>query len=512
MYSDVLSNMLISAGGIFLFKEDIDTYDLYKDICMRTNGEIYIGVVGPVRTGKSTFIKRFMEQMVLPNISNENDKKRALDELPQSGNGKTIMTTEPKFIPKEATKVQITPDCSVNVRLIDCVGYMVNSATGFVEEFKERMVKTPWSEDEMPFTKAAHIGTQKVIKEHSTIGIVVTTDGSIGDIERDKYIEAEERVINELKSIGKPFVVLLNTINPFGKEAIEIAKKIEESNKVTVIPCNCEQLRTEDITKILQKVLYEFPISEIAYEVPNWVDMLGIEHQIMSELLANASMILEKVEKVKDVIDFSADISECHFISNISIGNISMNNGKIQVNMEVKPEFYYDVLSEMSETTITNEYELVKLIKELSARKAEFEKVSQAIESVKATGYGFVTAAKNEIILEEPELIKNGNKYGVKIEAKAPSIHMINAQIETQIAPIVGSKEQAEDLIKYIKSESEENQGIWETNIFGKTIEQIVDNGISEKIHNMTNENVDKIRDTLQKVMNDNSGLVCLIV
>lgn len=493
-------------------KYDNGTYDLYNDISTRTNGDIYIGVVGPVRTGKSTFIKRFMDVCVIPNIADENDKMRALDELPQSATGKTIMTTEPKFVPREATKIVLDKDCSVNIRLIDCVGYIVEGATGYIEDFKERMVKTPWFDEKIPFTEAAHIGTKKVITDHSTIGIVVTTDGSFGEIPVENYAEAENKVVNELKGLGKPFVVVLNTVFPHSKETKDRAQSMTEKYNVPVLPFNCEQLKEEDIMLILKSVLYQFPLSVINFDIPKWVELLQTDDEIMNELIGNARNVLNSVNTINDMLEMDISPKEAQFISNMSLDGMAMDKGVADVEIKVFDKYYYDTISRLTDTQISNEYELVKLLGELSMRKREFEQVSQAVKSVKETGYGYVTPAKSEIVLEEPELIKNGSKYGVSISAKAPSIHMINAEIKTQISPLVGSKEQAEDLISYIKQNAKSEEGMWDTNIFGKTIEQIVDSGIEDKIGNMSGENVDKIRDTLEKVMNDNNGLVCLIV
>ena len=434
-------------------------FSLYKDMKARTNGEIYIGVVGPVRTGKSTFIKRFMDLCVLPQMENEHVRARARDELPQSAAGTTIMTTEPKFIPSEAALIYPMEDVGVKVRLIDCVGFMVEGASGHVENEKERMVKTPWSQTEIPFTKAAEIGTKKVIAEHSTIGIVVTTDGSFSEIPRQNYVPAEERTIQELSAIKKPFLVLLNSAKPYSKETGQLAEELTQKYGVTVLPVNCDQLKKEDITAILENVLLEFPVTELDFYTPQWMEMLPEDHWLKAELIAKAAEVLEPVGKIR------------------------------------------------------NEYELIHMIRELSAKKKEFDSVGNALSEVSASGFGVVTPVREEIVLDEPEVIKNGTKYGVKIKAQVPSVNMIKTNISVEIAPIVGTKNQADDLIAYIKENAGDNaQGIWETNIFGKTIEQIVDDGIYEKTHNMTPESMEKISSTLEKVMNENSGLVCLIV
>ena len=492
-----------------------DTYDLYHDIQVRTNGEIYLGVVGPVRTGKSTFIKRFMDLMVIPQITNEHLKTRTKDELPQSAAGTTIMTTEPKFVPSEAALICPFDGIDVKVRLIDCVGFMVDGAKGHIENEHERMVKTPWSPNEIPFTKAAEIGTKKVIEEHSTIGIVVTTDGSFTDIDRQNYVEAEERTVSELKAINKPFIILLNTVKPYSSETTELSASLTEKYGVKVLPVNCDQLKKEDISNILKNVLLEFPVTQIDFYTPQWMEMIPKDHWLKQELMDEACRLLNKFTYIKDIVgdDFNEDIQLKDFIEAIDVNNIGMSDGCISISIKVKPEIYYNVLSELTQTTIKNEYELINTIKELASKKQEFDNVKDALNDVNMTGFGVVTPVRENITLDEPVVIKNGNKFGVKIKAQVPSVNMIKTNINVEIAPIVGTKQQADDLIDYIKSNAGDNpSGIWETNIFGKTVEQIVEDSIYEKTHNMTPESMTKIGDTLEKVMNENSGLVCLIV
>lgn len=486
-------------------------FNLYDDIQSRTGGEIYMGVVGPVRSGKSTFIKRFMDLYVLPNIENENVRRRAQDELPQSAAGKTIMTTEPKFIPKEAAHININ-GTDMDVRLIDCVGYMVDGASGHEEENAERMVKTPWYDYEIPFTQAAEIGTKKVINDHSTIGIVITTDGSFGEIPRESYIPAEDKTINELKKLGKPFVVLLNSSTPYGEHTVNIGKEIADKHNVTVVPVNCAQLRREDVNAILENILYEFPVHEIRYQLPKWINMLGSDNAIKKGLLEAAGEILSKVNTMKDIKNMS-EFPEKEFIEDIRINNISGRDGTVEIEVKLFEKYYYATLSSMVGTDIENEYQLISIIKELSSKKDEYSKVGNALSDVNVNGYSVVIPRRESINLFEPEVFKNGQRYGVKIKAEATTIYMIQTLIQTEISPIVGSEQQAKDLIDYInQSKNENKEGIWDTNIFGKTIEQIVDDGINEKIHNITDENIEKIRETLQKVMNENTGLVCLIV
>lgn len=490
----------------------MNPFHLYKDIQARTNGEIYIGVVGPVRTGKSTFIKRFMDLLVLPNMKDENAKARTRDELPQSASGKTIMTTEPKFVPKEAAAIQLDGDVSAKVRLIDCVGYMVEGASGYVENEEERQVKTPWFEHEIPFTKAAAIGTQKVIHDHSTIGIVVTTDGTIGEIPRENYVEAEGKTIQELKNLGKPFVVLVNSKRPYGEEAKTIVEKIEAKYEVPAMAVNCEQLREEDIHHIMQSVLFEFPISEIQFFIPKWVEMLPMEHPIKQELIDYVKYVMEAVHQIKDAKK-ELPKPESRYLEGIRVEEIVMDTGCVRIQIQVGDRFYYDVLSELTGADIAGEYDLIRTLKQLSVLRKEYEGVKDAMDSVRLKGYGVVTPAKEEIKLEEPILMKQGNKYGVKIHSEAPSIHMIRANIETEITPIVGNEKQAEDLIQYIKQSGETEEGIWSTNIFGKSIEELVMDGMRNKIMMINDESQVKLQDTMQKIVNDsNGGMVCIII
>lgn len=488
-------------------------FQIYKDMKARTNGEIYIGVVGPVRTGKSTFIKRFMDVLVIPNMEDVHSKERAIDELPQSAAGKTIMTTEPKFIPKEAAELVIEDDVKVAVRLIDCVGYMVEGASGHLENEQERMVKTPWFAHEIPFSQAAEIGTKKVIHEHSTIGIVVTTDGSFGDLPRESYRKAEEKTINELKTLGKPFVVLLNSSHPYKEETKQIAQELAERYDIVVLPINCEQLRSEDITKIMEKVLSVFPVHRISFYVPKWIEMLEITHPIKARLLGSLKEILGKMDEIKDAVPGNL-VTDNEYVKRMKLEQIDMETGQVHIQVEMKEEYYYRVLSEMVGTTIRSERELIQMLQEWAGKRQEYSKIAVAGEEVRSKGYGVVAPSMEEIVVEEPEIIRHGNKYGVKIKAVAPSIHLIKANIETEIAPIVGSEEQAKDLISYISNNVKENpQGIWSTSIFGKTIGQLVEDGIDQKVGKLTAESQVKLQDTIQKVVNDsNGGLVCIII
>lgn len=490
----------------------MDSFQLYKDMKARTNGEIYIGVVGPVRTGKSTFIKRFMDLLVLPNMTDEHARERTKDELPQSASGTTIMTTEPKFVPKEAAAIKLSDDVEVKIRLIDCVGYMVDGASGHIENDTERQVKTPWFEYEIPFTKAAAIGTQKVIHDHATIGIVVTTDGSIGDLPRENYIAAEEKTIKELQSIGKPFIILLNTQKPYTDEAKALKEELEEKYGVSVLPANCEQLRTEDIHNIMRQVLYEFPIAEVEFYIPKWVEMLSREHRIKADLLQNVKFVMGEMKDIRSAAS-KAPQTDSPYIDQVNVEKIEMDTGRVKIRIGFAEQYYYEVLSELTGTDIKGEYELISAMKELAAMKEEYTQIKDAFADVKMKGYGVVSPKKEEIALDEPQIIKQGNKYGVKIHSEAPSIHMIRANIETEIAPIVGNEKQAQDLVEYIKAESETPEGVWGTNIFGKSIEELVMDGMRNKITMINDESQAKLQDTMQKIVNDsNGGLVCIII
>ncbi len=487
------------------------TYDLYSDIQRRTGGEIYIGVLGPVRTGKSTFIKRFMDEMVLPNMEDEHAQKRALDELPQSAGGKTITTTEPKFIPNEAAEICLDPDVRLKVRLIDCVGYMVDGAAGHLEEEKERMVKTPWFEEEIPFTQAAEVGTDIVMNEHSTIGLVITADGSFTELPRSSYVEAEEKTIHALKQLHKPFLVLLNSQKPYSEDTKRMAAEMMEKYNVAVLPVNCEQLKKEDIHKILEHVLYEFPIAAIEFYMPKWVEMLPADNAMKQELLGCVRGLMKEYDCIRDVLKRPVELAS-EYVKRCKTDGVHLDNGVVRIQVDVDEAYYYEMLSEMMGETIRDEYQLIHKLQEFAAMQKEYSKVLDAVSMVRGKGYGVVTPEKNEIQLEKPELIRHGNKFGVKIRAISPSIHMIRANIETEIAPIVGSEQQAEDLIRYI-NQADMNESIWDTNIFGKTVEQLVNDGINAKVSAIGDDSQLKLQDTMQKIVNDsNGGMVCIII
>ena len=491
----------------------MDNFHVYKDMEARTKGEIYIGVVGPVRTGKSTFIKRFMELLVIPAMEDENSRNLSRDELPQSAAGKTIMTTEPKFIPKEAAGIELGDGIGVKVRLIDCVGFMVEEAGGHIENGGERMVKTPWFEEEIPFTKAAEIGTRKVITDHSTIGVVVTSDGSFGDLGRQNYINAEQTAISELKALQKPFIVLLNSVRPYSDETVSLARSLEEEYGVSVMPINCEQLKKEDVYHILEKVLKEFPVVRLDFVIPKWLEILPGTHPIKAQVIEGAKQVLSQVGQMKDVAGGMEDI-HTDSMKEIRLDRMNMADGCVTMNVVMDDGCYYQILSDFTGLPIEGEYQLMQTLESLAKMQKEYVKVQDALSQVRLKGYGAVTPERSEILLEDPQVIRHGNKYGVKIKAEAPSIHMIKAQIQTEIAPIVGSEQQAQDLIAYIKESSREDpEGIWDANIFGKSIEQIVGDGIHGKISQLTDESQMKLQDTMQKIINDsNGGMICIII
>lgn len=488
----------------------MDNFTLYSDIKARTDGEIYIGVVGPVRTGKSTFIKRFIDQMILPGIKDSNEKERIIDELPQSAAGKTVMTTEPKFIPKDSVEIELESGISAKFRLIDSVGFLINGAQGIYEDEKERQVKTPWFNEEISFTKAAEYGTGKVIKDHSTIGIVVTTDGSIGEIPRKNYIEAEDKTIAELKRINKPFIVIVNSKEPGSLESQNIVNLIEKKHKVTAIAINCNELSRDDINNILLKILYEFPVNSVEFYLPKWVDMLPLDHEIKKELINYAFDIVKDTDYIKNI---NKQVTyESEYIASLKYDNFDFNNGCQRVFIAIDDKYYFKNLSELTGEAIEDEYELISLIKSMAKVKKETGKYIDSIDMSKNKGYAVVLPDREEISFSEPELIKNGNRFGVKIKAQSPSVHMIKVNIGTEISPIVGSEEQAKDLIRYL-TDNKEQGTIWDTSIFGKSVGQLIEDGIRSKITMLGDDCQEKLIGTMQRVVNETSGgLVCLII
>ncbi len=487
---------------------------IYKDIEQRTGGDIYIGVVGPVRTGKSTFIKRFMDTLVLPNINSEYKRERALDELPQSAAGRTIMTTEPKFIPEEAVKVELPDSASLNVRLIDCVGFIVPSSLGYIEEDKPRMVKTPWYEHEIPFNMAAEIGTQKVITEHSTIGLLVTTDGTISDIPRDEYEEAEERVVKELKNINKPFVMLLNSLYPDSAECKALADYMESKYSVPVIPVNCAQMNEDEITSVLTAILYRFPVKEIGINLPNWVMGLDKNHWLRSSVSSSVKNAAENISCVGDVVYLLKGLEENEYVTLCETENMNLGKGCAQIKATLQPELIYKIIEEKTAVKMENEEDLMNSLIELSAIKKKYDKIKNALDEVEATGYGIVMPDIDELTLKEPEIVKQGGRYGVRLSASAPSIHMLKTCIETEVAPVVGTESQSEELLKYLLDGFEEDPlKIWESDIFGKSLNELVNEGLRSKLCHMPVDARGKIQETLERIINDGcSGLICIIL
>lgn len=492
----------------------MENLNLYQDIKARTDGDVYIGVVGPVRTGKSTFIKRFMDLLVIPNISNDYKRERAQDELPQSAAGRTIMTTEPKFIPNEAVEITVGGNIKLKTRLVDCVGYLVNNAIGYLEDDVPRMVKTPWSDEEIPFELAAEIGTKKVIQEHSTIGLVVTTDGSITDIPRQDYIEAEERVVNELKELNKPFVIILNSNSPYSDSTIDLAIKLEEKYNAPVIPTDCSNLNIEDINNIFGRILYEFPIEQINITYPKWVDSLSDDHWLKNSLFNDIKSSFNDINVLKEIDKSLDSMQSTEVISKTTIDNINLGTGEVNITIHLNDDLFYKVISEVSNIEINNEGDLFSIMAELSMVKKEYDKIAPALTEVKQKGYGIVTPTMEELILEEPEMVKQGSKFGVKLKAKAPSIHMIRADIETEVSPIVGSEKQSEELVNYLLSEFENDPiKIWESNIFGKNLHELVNEGLQNKLYKMPEDARIKLQETLERIINEGSGgLICIIL
>lgn len=492
----------------------MDKLDIFRDIAERTGGDIYLGVSGGVRTGKSTFIKRFMELLVIPNIKNVYDKERAKDELPQSGAGRTIMTTEPKFVPNEAVEIAVSPSLKVKMRLVDCVGYRVEGALGYEEEEGPRMVSTPWFEEPIPFQEAAEIGTRKVISEHSTLGILVTTDGTITDISRENYLEAEERVVEELKDINRPFIILLNSTRPNAPETLQLGEELSEKYDVPVLPVDCAELSHNDILTILEKALFEFPVNEVGITLPLWVEELNEKHWLRQKFSDAVEETVRHVRRLRDIDCAVDNLGDYDFIHNVKLNKMDMGTGVAAIEITSKSELFYQVLTEETGFRLEGEHELFRLVQDLAVAKREYDKVSAALLEVRDSGYGVVTPRLDEMNLEEPELIRQGNRFGVKLKASAPSLHIIRADITTEITPIIGTEKQCEELVRYMLNEFEENpQKIWESEIFGKTLHDLVREGIQNKLHRMPENAQVKLQETLQRIVNDGSGgLICIII
>lgn len=492
----------------------MEEYNIYNDIAQRSQGDVYIGVVGPVRTGKSTFIKKFMDLLVIPNIDNTYKAERTRDELPQSAGGRTIMTTEPKFIPNEAAEISLGDNARLRVRMIDCVGYIVNSSLGYVEENEPRMVTTPWFDEPIPFHEAAELGTKKVITEHSTIGLVVTTDGTVTEIERNDYVEAENRVINELKAINKPFIILLNSVSPNSDSAQALKAELEEKHGVPVVTVNCEELNAADIHKIIETVLFEFPLKEINIKIPDWIKELDREHWLKKDIYNAVIEKIQNINRIRDVRSLSDGIGECEFVERSYIEGMDLGIGTVKLTMELPQELFYRILGEKSGFEINGEHQLMSLMTELAKMKSEYDKIAFALSEVKATGYGIVSPSTDEMTLDEPKIVKQGGRFGVKLKASAPSIHLIRADIETEVSPIVGTEKQSEELVHYLLSEFENDPTkIWQSNIFGKSLYELVNEGLHNKLTRMPDSARMKLKETLQRIINDGSnGLICIIL
>ena len=489
-------------------------HSIYKDIAERTGGDIYIGVVGPVRSGKSTFIQRFMESLVLPNMGDGYSRERARDEMPQSAAGKTVMTTEPKFIPDEAVTVTLDGTATMRVKMIDCVGYVVPEALGTIENGQPRMVRTPWSEEPMPFVEAAEMGTHKVITEHATIGMLVTTDGTIGDISRESYVEAEERVVRELKELGKPFAMILNSARPGSDTAVALAYELEAKYGVPVALVSCMDLDAEDIRHILELVLHEFPVSEVRVKLPAWTTALEPSHPIHTALMTALRRAADRVKKIGDIREAFGDFAECEYVEAAEVETVELGIGTARIALRMADGLYYQVLSELSGFAIDGEESLIALLRELAATKKAYDKVAEALRDCEEGGYGIVMPDVEDMRLDEPEIVRQSGGYGVRLKASAPSIHMIRANIEAEVNPIVGSEQQSEDLARYMLREFDEDPArIWESNMFGKSLYELVGESIHTKLEHMPEASRVKLSETLERIINEGSGgLICILL
>lgn len=490
----------------------MEKQNIYKDISTRTGGDIYIGIVGPVRTGKSTFIKKFMDTMVLPNMQNQFEKDRLIDEMPQSSAGKTIMTTQPKFVPNEAVTLNLKDNATLNVRMIDCVGYMVDGAMGHMEDDKPRMVSTPWQQDPIPFDMAADIGTKKVITDHSTVGIVITTDGTITDLPRESYKRAEERAINELKGLGKPFAIVLNTTSPKDERTLAIQEEMQDAYGMPVMVMDITTMDSDDLQSILETILYDFPIKAISFNLPSWINALPSDHWLMSGMMTAIKETLPSLHKMRDHMQLFQKLSENDDFSPPQIDGIALGKGRIEYNMEADKKLFYKVMEEESGYKIENDYHLLTIIKDLVYAKNKYDKIKNALESSYSTGYGVVSPSLEEIDLEPPQMLKQGNKYAVKLFAKAPSIHLIRTDVNTEVCPIIGTEKQSSDVLDFLNDQFEENKdNIWQANIFGKSLQEVVNEGLAGK--NMPEEAREKLQKAMQKMANQGKGhLICFVI
>ena len=491
----------------------MEKFDIYKDISERTNGDIFIGVVGPVRTGKSTFIRNFMEKIVIPNINNKLQKTISIDDLPQSADGKMVMTTQPKFVPQTAVKVQFKNKVSAKVRLVDCVGYIIDGAITS-EDNKQRFIKTPWSDEEMPFQKASEIGTNKVINEYSTIGICLLTDGSFGELKRENYISAEERVIAELKSSKKPFIIVLNSANPNAESTLKLATELENKYSVSTVSVNVKEMTVDDINVIIEKALMEFSVSSINVNIPSWLNSMNENNVFVSKIIKSFKDASIKINKMCDYVSFSDYVDDIDFLSGLTLDNINLATGELTFSLTVKDELFYKVLSEECETDITDNYSLVNYIKTFSKEKKKYEKIKSALSEAEENGYGVVLPSVDEMNLFEPQLVKQGRCFGVKLKASAPSLHIMKVDVNTEVSPTVGTEKQGEDMVNYLMNQFQDNpNNIWQTNMFGKSLHDLVNEGISSKVNSMPKEAQVKMRKTVTKIVNENKGgIICILL
>lgn len=493
----------------------MEKFDIFEDVAKRTGGDIYIGIVGPVRTGKSTFIRRFAELVILPNILDEYEQARIRDELPQSSGGKTIMTVEPKFIPDDAIEITVKEGLTVRIRLIDSVGYAVEGALGYLDESGEpRLVRTPWAEQELAFHDAAEIGTRKVVTDHSTIGLVVTTDGSITDLARGKYLEAEERVIAEMQAMGKPFVVILNTTRPYAQETMELAGELEVKYSCPVIPIDASELSIDDVHLIMEQALFEFPVREAHIALPRWVEELDRVHPLRGRFEEAITDALQGIMKIRDVDAAVEKLSAYEFMSSVTLRTVDMGAGIAHVDTEARDDLYYATLEEITGVPLEGKHTMVRLMREYAHAKAEYDKVKTALHDVRTTGYGVVTPQMNDITFDEPELVRQGIMYGVKLGATAPSLHFIRADIQAEVTPIIGTAKQGEELVQYLLEKFEDDpKKLWDFDIFGKSLHELVQEGIQSKLYRMPEDAQEKLQETLTRIINEGSGgLICIII
>ncbi len=491
----------------------MERIDVFKDISKRTNGDIYLGIVGAVRTGKSTFIKKFMEQVVLPNIEDEGERMRAQDELPQSAAGKTIMTTEPKFIPNQAVSIKVEEGLDVNVRLVDCVGYAVNGAKGFEDENGPRMIHTPWYEDPIPFHDAAEIGTRKVIQEHSTIGVIVTTDGTIGEIDREDYIEAETKVVDELKEVGKPFIMVVNSLRPNSQETELLRKELAEFHDMPVLAMNIESMTEHDVYNVLREALYEFPVLEVNVNLPSWVMVLEESHWLRENYQEAIQTTVKNIKRLRDVDQIVTDFAEYEYIEKANLAGMEMGEGVAEIDLHAPDYLYDDILKEIVGEEIRGKDHLLELMQSFAHAKREYDQVAGALQMVKQTGYGIAAPSVEDMALDEPEIIRQGARFGVRLKAVAPSIHMIKVEVESEFSPIIGTEKQSEELVRYLMQDFEEDPlSIWESDIFGRSLNSIVREGIQGKISLMPENARYKLKDTLERIINEGSGGLIAII